>query len=60
MWGEAIKGTEALAAGWNPNAFSSSAVNAGNSAASMANTIAQQQNSIWGSVLGGLGGIAGS
>jgi hypothetical protein len=59
MWGNAITGEEALAAGWNPNAFSSSTVNAGNSAASMANTITQQQNSMWGSVFGALGGIAG-
>ena len=54
----AIQGEEALAAGWNPNAFSKSAVDSGSAAASEANTIAQQQNSMWGSVLGALGGIA--
>ena len=57
---QAIQGEEALAAGWNPNAFSGSAVNAGNLASSEANTIAQQQNAMWGSVLGALGGVAGS
>lgn len=57
---QAIQGEEALAAGWNPNAFSGSAVNAGSAAASEANTIAAQQNSVWGSVLGALGGVAGS
>ena len=60
MWGQAVQGEEALAAGWNPNSFSSSTVNAGSAAASEANTIAQQQNAIWGSVLGALGGVAGS
>jgi hypothetical protein len=60
MWGEAVQGTEALAAGWNPNQFAQSTVNAGGAAASEANTIAQQQNSMWGSVLGALGGVAGN
>lgn len=60
MWTQAVQGTEALAAGWNPNAFSSSTVSAGNAAASEANTIAQQQNAMWGSVLGALGGVAGA
>lgn len=60
MWTEAVQGDEALAAGWNPNAFSSSTVSSGNAAASEANTIAQQQNSLWGSVLGALGGVAGN
>jgi hypothetical protein len=60
QWQQAIQGTETLAAGWNPNSFSGSAVNAGNSASSEANTIAQQQQSAWQSVLGAVGGIAGN
>lgn len=60
QWMNAVKGTEALAAGWNPNSFSQSTVSAGNAAASEANTIAQQQNQMWGSVLGALGGVAGN
>jgi len=59
MWGTAITGEEGLAAGWNPNTFSGSTVSAGNAAASEANTIAAQQNSMWGSILGALGGVAG-
>ncbi len=58
-WQRAVGGEENLAAGWNPNAFSGSAVGAGNSANDMANTITQQQNSIWTSVMGALGGVAG-
>jgi len=60
MWGEAVKGTEGLAAGWNPNQFASSTVSAGNSAADEANQIAKLQNSAWGPVLSALGGIAGN
>jgi len=59
-WQNAISGEQALAAGWNPNAFSGSATSAGGLASSEANTIAQQQNQMWGSVLGALGGVAGS
>ena len=59
MWQNAITGYENLASGWNPNSFGSTAINAGNSAASEANTIAAQRNSMWGAILGGLGGIAG-
>ena len=58
LWNTAIQGEENLAAGWNPNTFSGSTVNAGSAASSMANTITQQQNSVWGSVLGALGGVA--
>ena len=43
MWGEAVKGTEGLASGWNPNSFSQSTVSAGNAATSEANTIAEQK-----------------
>lgn len=60
MWQGAVSGTEQLASGWNPNAFSQSTVSAGAAAASEANTIAQQQNAMWGSVLGALGGVASS
>lgn len=59
-WQNAVSGTEALARGWNPNTFSQSTVSAGNAAASEADTIAQQQNAMWGSVLGALGGIGGA
>jgi hypothetical protein len=59
MWGNAVQGTMQLASGWNPNAFSASATGAGQQASSQANTIAQQQQSAWGSVLGALGGVAG-
>lgn len=60
QWQNAIQGTEALAAGWNPNAFASSTTNSGQLASSQANQIAQQQQQAWGSVLGALGGIAGN
>lgn len=59
MWQNAMSGTMQLASMWNPNQFSSSATNAGGLASSEANTIAQQQQNAWGSVLGALGGIAG-
>lgn len=59
MYAGAVQGEQGLAAGWNPNAFSSSTVNAGSAYASEANTIAQQQNQMWGSILGALGGVAG-
>lgn len=60
MWQQAVAGEENLASGWNPNAFSGSAVNAGTLASNTANTITQQQNAVWGSVLGALGGIGSS
>jgi len=60
QWMNAISGEEALAQGWNPNAFSGSATSAGQTASAQANQIAQQQQAAWGSVLGALGGIAGS
>jgi hypothetical protein len=59
MWSNAMSGTVQLAGMWNPNQFASSTIGAGNSASSEANTIAQQQQSAWGSVLGAIGGIAG-
>lgn len=60
MWSNAMSGTMQLAQGWNPNQFSSSATNAGHQASDEANTINQQQISAWGSVVGALGGIAGT
>ena len=59
MWSNAMSGTMQLAGMWNPNQFASSTVSAGQLASSQANTIAQQQQNAWGSVLGALGGIAG-
>jgi hypothetical protein len=59
-WENAVQGTESLAAGWNPNSFSSSANSAAQTANTEANTITQENNSVWTSVIGALGGIAGS
>lgn len=56
---QAVAGEEALAQAWNPNSFASSTVSAGGLANEEANTIAQQQQSAWGTVLSSLGGIAG-
>ncbi len=60
MWGEAVQGTEGLAAGWNPSQFASSTISAGNASADEANKIAQLQSSAWAPVLSALGGIAGN
>jgi hypothetical protein len=43
----------------NPTGYAGSATNAGNSAANEANAITTQNNSLWNSVIGSLGGIAG-
>jgi len=56
---DAEHGEEALAAGWDPNTFAGSADNSAKVANDEANTIAAQQNSIWTSVIGALGGVAG-
>jgi hypothetical protein len=56
-WQQAVAGEEDLAAGWNPNSFSGSATGAAGTANAEANTITQQQNSMWGSIIGALGGI---
>jgi len=58
-WQGAVQGEENLAAGWNPNSFSSSANASGKTVNDLATTITSEQNSVWGSVLGALGGIAG-
>lgn len=55
----AVQGEEELAAGWNPNAYASSANSSASTANSEANAIAEEQDSIWQSVISGLGGIAG-
>jgi hypothetical protein len=57
---QAVQGEESLAAGWNPNTFAGSTTNAGGLASSEANTIAQQQQSAWGTVLSAVGGVAGA
>lgn len=57
---QAVAGEENLAAGWNPNAFSSSATGSGKLASDTAHQITQEQNSVWGNVLGALSGVAGS
>jgi len=57
---QAIAGEEALAAGWNPNAYASSTVNAGNAAGEEASRITQEGEAVWGNVMGALGGVAGS
>ena len=44
----------------NPNSYSASATDAGGAAASEANAITAQNNSIWNSAIGALGGLAGS
>ena len=59
-WKGAVAGEEDLAAGWNPNSFAGSANSAAQTADTEANTITQEQESVWGNVLGALGGIAGS
>lgn len=59
-YAQAISGEESLAAGWNPNAYASSATSAGNAAGEEASRITQEQESVWGNVLGALGGAAGS
>ncbi len=56
----AVQGEEELAAGWNPNSFAGSANNSGQVADTEANAITQEQDSVWGSVLGALGGVAGA
>lgn len=60
MWQNAIQGYQNLAQGWNPNAFAGSTISAGTAAGNEANTIAQQQNQMWGSILGAIGGIGGA
>jgi hypothetical protein len=55
----AISGEEEVASGWNPNTFAGSATNAAGAANTEADAIAQEQDSVWSSVMGALGGVAG-
>jgi hypothetical protein len=54
----AIQGEEAVAGGWNPNAFAGSATTAAGAANSEANAVQTANASTWNSVMGALGGIA--
>jgi hypothetical protein len=58
-WQEAVSGEEDLAAGWNPNAFAGSATSSGKVASDTAASITAEGNSLWGPIIGALGGIAG-
>jgi hypothetical protein len=58
-WQEAVAGEEDLAAGWNPNAFAGSATSSGKVASDTAASITAEGNSLWGPIIGALGGIAG-
>lgn len=59
-YNQAISGEESLAAGWNPNSFAGSATSAGNAAGEEASRITQESESVWGNVMGALGGIGGA
>lgn len=50
---------ENLAQGWNPNTFAGSVDSSAKVANDEANEITKEQQSVWGSVLGGLSGVAG-
>jgi len=56
---DAEHGEEYLAGSWDPNTFAGSANSSAKVANDEANQIAAQQNSIWTSVIGALGGVAG-
>jgi hypothetical protein len=58
-WAFATGALSQVANELNPVGTSNSATGAGEAAATTANQIAQASNSIWGSVIGGLSGIAG-
>jgi hypothetical protein len=58
-WQEAVAGEEDLASGWNPNNYAGSATNSGKLASDTANTITEEGNQMWGSIIGALGGIGG-
>ena len=57
---EAVQGEEALAAGWNPNAFSGAATGAAGTANSLSEQIVQQQQAPFQAIMGALGGAVGS
>jgi hypothetical protein len=56
----AVSGEEAVAGGWNPNAFSSSATSSAGAANTEANAVQTANASTWNAVMGALGGIAGN
>lgn len=56
----AAAGLGATAAQENPVGFSNAATGSGEAASKTANDIAQADNSVWGSVVGALGGVAGA
>jgi hypothetical protein len=58
-WSAAAGVLGGVATELNPNATANSATGAGSAAGETANQIAQASNSIWGSVIGGISGIAG-
>jgi hypothetical protein len=55
----AVSAEEGVAGMLNPTAYAGATTNSGSAAASEANTITQQNNSIWSTVLGGIAGIGG-
>lgn len=59
-WQQAAAALATNAAQLNPNAYASSSTSAGGAAASEANAITQQNNSLWTAAIGALGGVAGS
>lgn len=59
QYDEAIAGEEGLAAGWNPNSFGSTANSSAQVANSEANAVTEANQSVWQSVMGALGGVAG-
>jgi hypothetical protein len=60
LWAAAGEGLAGAAHQYDPNAAASVANTAGEGAATTANEIAQADNSIWSTVVGGLSGIAGA
>ncbi len=59
-YNNAVQGAEGVAGLLNPTAAGGLSVQGGAAAGTTANQIAQASNSIWGSVLGTLGGVAGA
>ena len=55
----AVGDMEGVASEYNPAGFAGATTGAGSAAANTANTIAADSNSVWSSVLGALGGVAG-
>ena len=57
---QAVGAEESAASLLNPEGYSGAATNAGSASGTTANQIAQANNSVWQSVVAGLGGIAGA